>query len=72
MAHRKGSRSPYYFFVRDQLPELQRRGLPVTRVVDGVPYCSQAWAVRGRALSRPPPLASPASCGGEQPRVKAA
>ncbi|XP_075624864.1 protein maelstrom homolog [Balearica regulorum gibbericeps] len=45
MAHRKGSRSPYYFFVRDQLPELQRRGLPVVRVVDAVPYCSQAWAL---------------------------
>ncbi|XP_059680634.1 protein maelstrom homolog [Gavia stellata] len=45
MAHRKASRSPYYFFVRDQLPELQRRGLPVTCVVDAVPYCSQAWAL---------------------------
>ncbi|KAM9300144.1 protein maelstrom homolog [Morus bassanus] len=45
MSHRKGSLSPYCFFVRDQLPELQRRGLPVTRVVDAVPYCSQAWAL---------------------------
>lgn len=66
MAHRKGSRSPYYFFVRDQLPELQRRGLPVTRVVDAVPYCSQAWAVRRRALSSPPLLACPACCGGRE------
>ncbi|XP_068251375.1 protein maelstrom homolog [Nyctibius grandis] len=45
MAQRKGFRSPYCCFVRDQLPELQRRGLPVTRVVDGVPYCSEAWAL---------------------------
>ncbi|XP_029876924.1 protein maelstrom homolog [Aquila chrysaetos chrysaetos] len=45
MAHRRGSPRPYYFFVRDQLPELQGRGLPVTRVVDAVPYCSQAWAL---------------------------
>ncbi|CAM9670637.1 unnamed protein product [Bubo scandiacus] len=49
MAHRggsrSGSRSPYGFFVRDQLPELRRRGLPVTGVVDAVPYCSQAWAL---------------------------
>ncbi|KAM6097929.1 protein maelstrom homolog isoform 3-T3 [Theristicus caerulescens] len=45
MAQRKGSASPYCFFVRDQLPELQRRGLPVTRVGDAVPYCSQAWAL---------------------------
>uniref|UniRef100_A0A8B9M671 Protein maelstrom homolog n=1 Tax=Accipiter nisus TaxID=211598 RepID=A0A8B9M671_9AVES len=45
MAHRRGSLRPYYFFVRDQLPELQGRGLPVARVVDAVPYCSQAWAL---------------------------
>ncbi|GAB0177847.1 protein maelstrom [Grus japonensis] len=49
MAHRKGSPSPYYFFVRDQLPELQRRGLPVVRVVDAFPYCSQAWATHNLA-----------------------
>ncbi|XP_075025829.1 protein maelstrom homolog [Calonectris borealis] len=45
MAQRRGSSTPYYFFVREQLPELQQRGLPVTRVVDAVPYCSQAWAL---------------------------
>ncbi|XP_005511468.2 protein maelstrom homolog [Columba livia] len=45
MAQRKGSRSPYCLFVCDQLPELQRRGLPVTGVVDAVPYCSEAWAL---------------------------
>ncbi|KAM6140052.1 protein maelstrom homolog [Pterocles gutturalis] len=45
MAQRKGSRSPYYLFVREQLPELQRRGLPVTCAGDAVPYCSQAWAL---------------------------
>ncbi|XP_042645030.1 protein maelstrom homolog isoform X2 [Tyto alba] len=45
MTHRQPDRSPYYFFVRDQLPELQRRGLPLTGVVDAVPYCSQAWAL---------------------------
>ncbi|KAM6384720.1 protein maelstrom homolog [Alca torda] len=44
MAHRRGCRSSYYFFAREQLPDLQRRGLPVTRVVDAIPYCSQAWA----------------------------
>ncbi|KFZ58496.1 Protein maelstrom, partial [Podiceps cristatus] len=42
---RKASHSPYYYFVRDQLPELQRRGMPVTGVVDALPYCSQAWAL---------------------------
>ncbi|KAM6319808.1 protein maelstrom homolog [Podargus strigoides] len=45
MARRKGSFSSYGVFVRDQLPELQRRGLPVTRVVDAIPYCSQEWAL---------------------------
>lgn len=64
MAHRRGSLRPYYFFVRDQLPELQGRGLPVTRVVDAVPYCSQAWAVRGKALARPSPLRPPAGGNG--------
>lgn len=63
MAHRRGCRSSYYFFAREQLPELQRRGLPVTRVVDAIPYCSQAWAVRGRALSCPTPLRPPAGRG---------
>ncbi|XP_061844666.1 protein maelstrom homolog isoform X2 [Colius striatus] len=44
MAHRRGSAtSAYCLFVRDQLPELQRRGLPVTCVVDAIPYCSQEW-----------------------------
>ncbi|XP_068765741.1 protein maelstrom homolog isoform X1 [Struthio camelus] len=47
MAHRGGggSRSAYYFFVRDRLPELQRRGLPLARVVDAIPYCSEEWAL---------------------------
>ncbi|KAM6310432.1 protein maelstrom homolog [Aegotheles albertisi] len=44
MLRRKGRSSPYSFFVRDRLPELQRRGLPVTRVADAIPYCSQEWA----------------------------
>uniref|UniRef100_A0A8C4TX99 Protein maelstrom homolog n=1 Tax=Falco tinnunculus TaxID=100819 RepID=A0A8C4TX99_FALTI len=45
MAGRRGSLSPYCLFVRDLLPQLQRRGLPVSRVVDAIPYCSQAWAL---------------------------
>uniref|UniRef100_A0A8C6JA18 Uncharacterized protein n=1 Tax=Melopsittacus undulatus TaxID=13146 RepID=A0A8C6JA18_MELUD len=47
MSRRKGFVSPYCCFVSEQLPELQRRRLPVTCVVDAIPYCSQAWAVRG-------------------------
>uniref|UniRef100_A0A672U2Q5 Protein maelstrom homolog n=1 Tax=Strigops habroptila TaxID=2489341 RepID=A0A672U2Q5_STRHB len=47
MPHRKGAVSAYCFFVSEQLPELQRRGLPVTCVIDAIPYCSQPWAVRG-------------------------
>lgn len=46
MARRGGSRSAFSCFVHEQLPELERRGLPVARVADAVPYCSQAWAVR--------------------------
>ncbi|XP_071612632.1 protein maelstrom homolog [Heliangelus exortis] len=45
MSQRRGSSSPFYFFVRDQLPKLQRRGLPVTRTVEAFPYCSQEWAL---------------------------
>uniref|UniRef100_A0A672U1R2 Protein maelstrom homolog n=1 Tax=Strigops habroptila TaxID=2489341 RepID=A0A672U1R2_STRHB len=45
MPHRKGAVSAYCFFVSEQLPELQRRGLPVTCVIDAIPYCSQPWAM---------------------------
>lgn len=41
-------RSPYYLFARDQLPELQQRGLPVARVADAIPHCAEDWAVRAR------------------------
>ncbi|XP_064499569.1 protein maelstrom homolog isoform X4 [Pseudopipra pipra] len=44
MSRRRGSVSPFFCFVRDQLPELRRRGLPVARVVDAIPHCHQAWA----------------------------
>ncbi|XP_051497168.1 protein maelstrom homolog [Apus apus] len=44
MPHRRGSASAYYFFAREQLPELRRRGLPVSCVADAIPYCSQEWA----------------------------
>ncbi|XP_053790676.1 protein maelstrom homolog isoform X4 [Vidua chalybeata] len=43
MARRGGCRSAFSCFVHDQLPELERRGLPVAHVADAVPYCSQAW-----------------------------
>lgn len=46
MAQRGGSRSAFLCFVHDQLPELERHGLPVARVADAVPYCSPAWVVR--------------------------
>ncbi|XP_065532525.1 protein maelstrom homolog isoform X2 [Lathamus discolor] len=45
MPRRKGFVSPYCCFVSEQLPELQRRRLPVTCVSDAIPYCSQAWAM---------------------------
>uniref|UniRef100_A0A8C9FV74 Protein maelstrom homolog n=1 Tax=Pavo cristatus TaxID=9049 RepID=A0A8C9FV74_PAVCR len=50
MSRSHRSRSAYYFFVRDRLPVLQERGLPVARVVDAFPHLSQEWAVRGRAV----------------------
>nr|XP_006124292.1 protein maelstrom homolog isoform X2 [Pelodiscus sinensis] len=43
MPNRKGARNAYYFFVLEKLPELQRRGLPVSRVPDAIPLCSQDW-----------------------------
>uniref|UniRef100_A0A8C9NEF5 Maelstrom spermatogenic transposon silencer n=1 Tax=Serinus canaria TaxID=9135 RepID=A0A8C9NEF5_SERCA len=55
MARRGGYRSAFLWFVHDQLPELERRGLSVAHVADAVPYCSQAWEVRAacrRGLSR--------------------
>ncbi|XP_005283749.2 protein maelstrom homolog isoform X2 [Chrysemys picta bellii] len=45
MPNRKGARNAYYFFVREKLPELQRRGLPVARVPDAIPLCSRDWAL---------------------------
>ncbi|XP_061224765.1 protein maelstrom homolog isoform X2 [Neopsephotus bourkii] len=53
MPRRKGIVSPYCFFVTEQLPELQRRRLPVTCVIDAIPYCSQAWATCNLALPVP-------------------
>ncbi|XP_038008529.1 protein maelstrom homolog isoform X2 [Motacilla alba alba] len=58
MARRGGggrSRSAFLCFVQDQLPELERRGLPVARVVDAVPYCSHAW----ETCSVPDPVPAP-------------
>uniref|UniRef100_A0A8C3TJY9 Protein maelstrom homolog n=1 Tax=Catharus ustulatus TaxID=91951 RepID=A0A8C3TJY9_CATUS len=43
MALPGGFRTAFWCFAHDQLPELQRRGLPVARVADAVRYCSQAW-----------------------------
>ncbi|XP_075268454.1 protein maelstrom homolog [Opisthocomus hoazin] len=45
MAQRRGARSPFCCFVRQRLPELQRRGLPVARVADAIPHCCGAWAL---------------------------
>ncbi|OXB59867.1 hypothetical protein ASZ78_009323 [Callipepla squamata] len=50
MSRSQRSRSSYYFFVRERLPLLKQRGLPVSRVSDGFPHLTQEWAVRGRAL----------------------
>ncbi|KAM6290417.1 protein maelstrom homolog [Porphyrio hochstetteri] len=44
MAQRRAPLTAFYLYAQDQLPELRRRGLPVVRVVDALPYCSQAWA----------------------------
>ncbi|KAM6219001.1 protein maelstrom homolog isoform 3-T3 [Rhynchocyon petersi] len=44
MPNRKASRNAYYFFVQEKIPELRRRGLPVARVADAIPYCSADWA----------------------------
>lgn len=46
MPNRRASRNAYYFFVQERMPELRRRGLPVTRVADAIPHCSAEWAVR--------------------------
>ncbi|XP_068000781.1 protein maelstrom homolog [Melanerpes formicivorus] len=45
MSSRRPSRSAFYCFAREQLPGLRGRGVPVRRVVDAIPYCSQAWAL---------------------------
>ncbi|XP_049633547.1 protein maelstrom homolog [Suncus etruscus] len=45
MPNRKASRNAYYFFVQEKIPELRRRGLPVARVADAIPYCSTDWAL---------------------------
>ncbi|KAB0361814.1 hypothetical protein FD755_002393 [Muntiacus reevesi] len=45
MPNRRASRNAYYFFVQEKIPELRRRGLPVARVVDAIPYCSADWAL---------------------------
>ncbi|XP_006018951.1 protein maelstrom homolog isoform X2 [Alligator sinensis] len=45
MPNRKGARNAYYYFALHRLPELRRLGLPVARVVDAIPYCSQDWAL---------------------------
>nr|XP_058901550.1 protein maelstrom homolog isoform X2 [Kogia breviceps] len=45
MPNRRTRRGSYYFFVQEKIPELQRRGLPVARVTDAIPYCSSDWAV---------------------------
>ncbi|XP_004613785.1 protein maelstrom homolog [Sorex araneus] len=45
MPNRKASRNAYYFFVQEKIPELRRRGLPVARVADAIPYCSADWAL---------------------------
>ncbi|XP_061310465.1 protein maelstrom homolog isoform X2 [Pezoporus flaviventris] len=53
MPRRKGFISPYCFFVSEQLPELQRRSLPVACVIDAIPYCSQAWEACNLAVPVP-------------------
>ncbi|XP_063481125.1 protein maelstrom homolog isoform X4 [Symphalangus syndactylus] len=45
MPNRKASRNAYYFFVQEKIPELRRRGLPVARVADAIPYCSADWTL---------------------------
>ncbi|EFB24119.1 hypothetical protein PANDA_017187, partial [Ailuropoda melanoleuca] len=45
MPNRRASRNGYYFFVQEKIPDLQRRGLPVARVADAIPYCSADWAL---------------------------
>ncbi|XP_021100391.1 protein maelstrom homolog isoform X3 [Heterocephalus glaber] len=45
MPNRRASRNAYYFFVQEKIPELRRRGLPVARVADAIPYCSADWAL---------------------------
>ncbi|XP_011372500.1 protein maelstrom homolog isoform X2 [Pteropus vampyrus] len=44
MPNRRASRNAYYFFVQEKIPDLRRRGLPVARVADAIPYCSADWA----------------------------
>lgn len=50
MPNRKATRNAYYFFVQEKIPELRRRGLPVARVADAIPYCSADWAVRQEGM----------------------
>ncbi|OXB76000.1 UNVERIFIED_CONTAM: hypothetical protein H355_016842 [Colinus virginianus] len=45
MSRSQRSHSSYYFFVRERLPLLKQRGLPVSRVSDGFPHLTQEWAL---------------------------
>ncbi|XP_069492070.1 protein maelstrom homolog [Ambystoma mexicanum] len=45
MPNKRQTHNGYFFFVREKLPELRRRGIPVTGVRDAVPLCSADWAL---------------------------
>ncbi|XP_069058841.1 protein maelstrom homolog isoform X2 [Pleurodeles waltl] len=45
MPNKRQTRNGYFYFVLEKLPELRRRGLPVSGVRDAVPHCSADWAL---------------------------
>lgn len=45
MPNKKASRNAYFYFVLDMIPELRRRGLPVSGVKEAIPLCSGDWAL---------------------------
>ncbi|XP_073433224.1 protein maelstrom homolog isoform X2 [Dendrobates tinctorius] len=45
MPNKRASRNAYFFFTLDMVPELRRRGFPVSGVKEAIPLCSGDWAM---------------------------
>ncbi|XP_073526957.1 protein maelstrom homolog [Phyllobates terribilis] len=45
MPNKRASRNAYFFFALEMMPELRRRGFPVSGVKEAIPLCSGDWAL---------------------------